>query len=117
MSAKRMTFGELKTAVEAMTPEQLALPVVASAEEPGRGGFVEELFICQDDQVNPSGDGMEDISLYRPGGAGYEEGMEIDEEPIVARKGQGLLQLDDNAAGLGLGLLDALHDEIVEFCP
>lgn len=46
--------------------------------------------------MNPSGDGMEPISTYQPGGCGFEEGMEIDDEPIVARKGQVLLMLQDS---------------------
>lgn len=106
-----MTFGELQAALAAMTPEQLAMRVHVCGED--RGGRVSALEILAEDQVNPSGDGMEPISLYRPGGANYEEGMNIDEEElVVARKGQGLLLLEDDpgAARRARETLQRLHD-------
>lgn len=107
-----MTYSDLKTLLEGMTPEQLAMDVIVCAEEPGRGGPVDHPWTAEEDQVNPSGDGMEPISTYQPGGCGYEEGMEIDDEPIVARKGQVLLMLEDSRrrAQRGEAVADFLSD-------
>lgn len=91
-----MTYSDLKALLEGMTVEQLAMDVIVCAEEPGRGGPVDHIWTAAEDQVNPSGDGMEPISTYLPGGVGYEEDNGIEDEPIVCRKGQGLLMLQDS---------------------
>lgn len=49
-----MTYAELKAALEALTPEQLALDVTWSGEE--RGGIVKRVWIAQEDWID-NGDG------------------------------------------------------------
>lgn len=63
MAEKKITFGELKAALDTFTPEQLRQYVMWGGED--RGGFVGEVHVFEDDQVNPSGDGWEDAADYR----------------------------------------------------
>ena len=44
-----MTYAALKTALEAMSPEQLAMPIVWAGDE--RGGYVKELWVAEEDWV------------------------------------------------------------------
>lgn len=96
---KAITFAELKLHLDAMTPEQLAYPVMWRGEE--RGGPVIRIKILEDDQINPSGDGMEALSGYvdavmEDEGISREEAERVAraEESIVAHKGQTLLLVD-----------------------
>jgi hypothetical protein len=89
-----MTLGALLDALQKLTPEQLAMPACWCGDS--RGGQIQCVEILTEDQINPSGEGMEPVSSYQPGGEHYEEGMDIlADEPIVARKGQMLLMTDD----------------------
>lgn len=50
----RLTYAELKAALDALTPEQLAQPVVWCGDE--RGGYVKEAFVHVEDWVGESSD-------------------------------------------------------------
>jgi len=81
-----MTFRELKAALDTMTDEQLNYDAHWCGED--RGGVVGSVWIVDEDQVNPSGDGMEPVSTYA------ESPEYVTDEPVVARKGQPLLMVD-----------------------
>jgi len=86
---KQKTYRDLKIAIEALTDEQLDMPVYWCGE--GRGGTVYDFDVLTEDHVDPSGDGMEPISAY----ASDPDFQEIEaSEPIVAYKGQLLLFVD-----------------------
>ena len=50
----RITFADLKSALDNMTPEQLAQPVVWEGDE--RGGYVRHIWIAEEDWVGESSD-------------------------------------------------------------
>jgi hypothetical protein len=58
-----MTLGELKAALEALTPEQLAQPARWWGEE--RGGEIERVAIVKEELVNPTGDCWEPLRSYQ----------------------------------------------------
>ena len=85
---KTMTYRELKARIEDFTDEQLDMEVVYSHE--AGGGKVDSVWVVEDDQVNPSGDGMESVGAYRR--MQEEQGEDWDPtEPVVCRKGQPIL--------------------------
>ena len=81
-----MTFRELKAALELMSEEQLNYEVHWCGED--RGGKVGSVWVVDEDQINPSGDGMEPVSTYA------DKPEYVQDEPIVAHKGQPLLMVD-----------------------
>jgi hypothetical protein len=86
-----VTYASLKQVVNQMTPEQLAMPVILTGDG---GPYVVDVWTAEQDQVNPSGDGMENAEDYRrhlieEDGMPPEEADQIvQHEPVVARKGQ-----------------------------
>lgn len=60
---KIQTLGELKTALDALSVEQLMQPVRWCGEE--RGGKIDTMWVLTEDHVNPSGDGLEPVSTYK----------------------------------------------------
>lgn len=95
---KAMTYGDLKKALDGLTPEQLAMRVGWTGED--TGGYVFSLWIVEEDHINPSGDGGEPVSevrkyLIEDGYTPEEAQREIDSEPVVALKGQPLLMVDE----------------------
>jgi hypothetical protein len=53
---------QLKAALDKLTPDQLKQPVRWSGEE--RSGKIETMWVLTEDHVNPSGDGLEPVSMY-----------------------------------------------------
>jgi hypothetical protein len=105
MLEKKITFGELKAKLDTFTPEQLAQRVMWGGED--RGGYVGEVHVFEDDQVNPSGDGWESAADYRKqlleDGETPEEADQIVEAEIVLRKGSPVLFVDLRADSLRAG--------------
>lgn len=86
-----VTYATLKQVVNQMTPEQLAMPIIITGEG---GPHIVNVWTAEQDQINPSGDGMEGVEDYKKFLV-EEEGMTEEEadqivrdEPVVARKGQ-----------------------------
>jgi hypothetical protein len=105
MLEKKITFGELKAKLESFTPEQLAQKVMWGGED--RGGYVGEVHVFEDDQVNPSGDGWENAADYRKqlleDGETPEEADRIVESEIVLHRGSPVLFVDVPADKLRAG--------------
>ena len=87
-----MTYREMKAALEVLTDEQLDQTIEYQEED--HCGMVVEVFIAEDDYINPSGEGAEPIGAYREMaiGEGFAETPEELEEdlaiePIVFKKG------------------------------
>jgi hypothetical protein len=85
-----MTYGDLKRGLSELTDEQLKQDVRVSGEE--HSARVCEMWILEEDHINPSGEGMEPVSAYLDD---PEYGQEfVDGEVIVAKKGTVLLVED-----------------------
>ena len=56
-------LGQLKAALDKLTPAQLTQPVRWSGEE--RSGKIDTMWVLTEDYVNPSGDGLEPVSAYK----------------------------------------------------
>jgi hypothetical protein len=52
---KPMTYADLKAAMDRLTPEQLAQPVVWAGDE--QGGHVKSVWIAEEDWIGDSSDG------------------------------------------------------------
>lgn len=94
-----MTYAELKEQLDKLTPDQLAMKVVWCGEM--RGGEVKGFEVLDEDQIDPSGDGMEPVSLYAKERAAEQdisieeaEKLTREEEGIIAHKHQLLLLVD-----------------------
>jgi len=57
-----LTFRDLKTSIAKLDDKQLDAPVLLLREGPVI--HVHELLVFAEDQINPSGDGLEDASAY-----------------------------------------------------
>ncbi len=92
-----MTYAGLKELVDGMTPEQLQMPVAIQ----GEGLHVLHYWTADQDQINPSGDGMEGVDDYRrhlieeEGETPEEADKIIGEESVVAQKGQTFLATEE----------------------
>jgi len=53
-TAIKITYADLKATLDALTPEQLAQPVVWTGDE--RGGYVKEVWICPEDWIGDTSD-------------------------------------------------------------
>lgn len=87
-----MTYRELKEKLHKLEDSQLDQTVEYQAED--HVGLVDELFVAEDDYINPSGEGAEPIGEYRKYSmedGGYESVEEMEEdlsnERIVFKKG------------------------------
>lgn len=58
----KFTYRDLKEIINSLTSEQLDKEVIWAGD--GRGGKIDSVWIADEDQINPSGDGMEPISAY-----------------------------------------------------
>lgn len=105
MPEKKITFGELKATLDTFTPEQLRQYVMWGGED--RGGYVGEVHVFEDDQVNPSGDGWEDAADYRKqlleDGETPEEADSIIAAETVLHKGSPVLFVDVPASRFRAG--------------
>jgi hypothetical protein len=96
---RAVTYAELRDQLNRLTPEQLGMTAVWCGED--RGGAVRFLEVLAEDHINPSGDGMEPLSLYAKERAA-EQDITVEEaerliraeERVVAPKGQLLLVVD-----------------------
>lgn len=77
-----------------LTPEQLAHPVLTTGDD--RGDYVGAFEVLADDQVNPSGDGMEPRTEWIKEVVTHEGYTQEDAEAehIVAPKGMPMLVID-----------------------
>ncbi len=92
-----LTAGQLKAKLDTLPPETLAQEVIWSGEM--RGGIFHGLTVTEEDQINPSGDGCEPVSLYRSvlaeeGKSEAEIAEFLADESVVIKKGQLVLLVD-----------------------
>jgi hypothetical protein len=81
---KKFTYRDLKQMINYLTEEQLDLQVRWAGD--GRGGTLDKLWIVEEDQINPSGDGMEPVSAYD-----NDPDFDASDEAVVCPKGSVLL--------------------------
>lgn len=80
-----MTYQELYEELRKLTPEQRQQEArICGIDRPGMK--IGEIWIVEEDQVNPSGDGMEPVSVYKD-----DPDFNINDEPIVCKAGVILL--------------------------
>lgn len=84
MEEKKFTYRDLKETLNTLTEDQLDMEIRWAGD--GRGGKIGEVWIVEEDQINPSGDGMEPVSAYA-----NDEDIDVSDEPIVCKKGTVLL--------------------------
>ena len=82
-----MKYSDLLIQLQRMTPEELKQDVAVIAER--GGGFVESVWTADEDQINPSGEGIEPVSAY--------EDEDVRHESVVVPKGRVLLVQSDAA--------------------
>ena len=83
-----MKISELINLLKELTPEQQEQPARVASEK--FSGILGNLWIADEDMVNPSGDGVEPISVYEDA----DDFEEIKQE-VVLPKGSIVLFLDD----------------------
>ena len=74
-----MTYQELRDALLLLTKEQLKQPVAFLGED-SPGAPLRHIWIVEEDQINPSGEGMEPISVYK-------DDPDYADEPVVCKAG------------------------------
>ena len=79
---KPMTYAELKAVLDALTPDQLAQPVIWSGDE--RGGFVKYVWIAAEDWIGDSSDHETFMARSEVVAQGMEEDYEDAEVCIPA---------------------------------
>ena len=82
-----MKYSDLLIQLQRMTPEELKQDVAVIAER--GGGFVESVWTADEDQINPSGEGIEPVSTYE------DEDEDVSHESVVVPKGRVLLVESD----------------------
>ena len=60
---KKMTYRELRDVLNSLSESQLNMPVRWGGEN--NSGFFTKVWIVEEDQINPSGDGWEPVSAYK----------------------------------------------------
>jgi len=78
-----MTFNDLKTKIDQMTPEQLAAPAIWWGDE--RGGEIQRVDILEEDYLRVD-DGLEPRSAYN--------GEDITEDSVAVKAGTPVLIAD-----------------------
>lgn len=87
MTTKIHTLSDLKEFLGTLTDEQLSRSVkVAEDERTPIEMWQVEILDC--DMINPSGEGAEPITDYLEGGQFYAPDFDINEEVVVAKKGE-----------------------------
>jgi hypothetical protein len=81
---KKFTYRDMLSAMSTFTDEQLDMEVRWSGDE--SGGELSGFWIVEEDQINPSGDGMEPVSVYA-----NDPDVDVDAEEIVCKKGTPIL--------------------------
>ena len=84
MKREPMNFGQLLEQLQSLTAEQLAQPVILLQEGPHIN--VHEFVAFDEDQINPSGDGIEPVSAYD-----NDPYFDMSDEPVVLKKGTPVL--------------------------
>lgn len=89
---KNLLWSDLKEFVNSLNDEQLQQEILVWDED-GGGGMIYSISITEDDMINPSGEGLEPISLYS--NSDDAEDIELAKyEPIILRKGAIILNMD-----------------------
>lgn len=94
-SDRMISYADLLAALQKLTPEQLQQKVAWSLDE--IAGYVEEVFIAEEDWYNPSGDGAEpksEIEEQLAEDPDLAEVIDLAKEPIAIHKGAVRLLLD-----------------------
>jgi len=88
---RSILWSDIKEFVNSLTDEKLQQEVIVWGEE--KGGGITSIVITEDDLINPSGEGVEPISVYS--NSENEEDRKIaEEETIVMTKGTLVLELN-----------------------
>lgn len=80
MEKKKYTYRELKDILNSLSEEQLNNEVMWAGDS--RGGKIGSVWIAEEDQINPSGDGLEPVSAYD-----NDPDFDATEESVVCKKG------------------------------
>ena len=85
-----MTYADLKRFLDGLTPEQLQQDArVIGVETPG--GYVTQAEVMKEDWINPSGEGVEPVSVYRE----YADpDFVIEDEEVIYAKGEVFLTFE-----------------------
>lgn len=86
------TLAHLKNFLNSLNEDELKQPVRFWGEEVG--GTITSAEILSDDYINPSGECCEPRAPYLKGGEFFEEGEDMEDEPIVLRKGAIVFEVD-----------------------
>lgn len=78
--SKELTWGEIKEILDKATPDQLQSKALIWNKE--QGGILSEFYEATENHINPSGEGVEPVSIYKD-----DEDLDVSEEPIVIQKG------------------------------
>lgn len=81
---QKFTYRTLRDTIATLTDEQLDMEVIWAGD--GRGGKLSGIWVVEEDQINPSGDGMEPVSAYDD-----DSDFDASDEPIVCEKGTVIL--------------------------
>lgn len=84
---KKFTYRELKNIIGTFSEEQLDQSVICCGEA-DNSLRVEKVWIVEEDQINPSGDGMEPVSAYID-----DPDVDVEGEFVVCAKGTPILLL------------------------
>lgn len=80
------TLKDLKLFLETLDDVQLLKPIIQAT---GEDAFsqIESVQIFESDQINPSGDGIENLDDYLPGGEFHDEDYDPNDEDVIFKKG------------------------------
>ena len=81
------TYNELKKILDTLDENQLNCPVRWGGE--GNSGLIQSVWIVEENQINPSGDGWEPVSAYD-----NDPEFDMSDEPVVCSKGTPILLAD-----------------------
>jgi hypothetical protein len=81
----KMTYREIKVFLEGLSANELDQTAIVSGVDGSPTGYITQAEILTEDWINPSGDGVEPVSIYE------DNPKDIEDEPIVLHKGQVLL--------------------------
>lgn len=81
---KAITYRKLKEILDSLDESQLDTPVRWGGDN--TSGVISDTWIVEEDQINPSGDGWEPVSVYD-----NDPEFDMSDEPIVCKKGTVIL--------------------------
>lgn len=81
-----MTYRDLKNILSTLNEEQLSTQIFYSGDS--TAGKISEVWITEEDQINPTGEGLEPVSFYSD-----DKDFDLESEFVVFKKGTPILIL------------------------